>query len=149
MRSKRGHAVGEVTVLIVDDDALVGRGFRRVLERQGYRVTVATSIKQARSFLKMQHFDVALVDKLFPHEEGEASNDGVDFLKEVTTRFPGRVDAAETRFASATELAKAMRRASVAHGEHEQREGGEYDVGWPDWYAAYIVAEQAGTELPS
>jgi hypothetical protein len=39
--------------------------------------------------------------------------------------------------------------ASVAHGEHEQRMGGEYDVNSPDWYAAYMVAEQAGTELPT
>ena len=70
-------------------------------------------------------------------------------LQEVTVRFPGRVDAAETRFGSIAELANAMRRASVAQGEHEQREGGEYDVNWPDWYAAYMVAEQAGTELPT
>ena len=70
-------------------------------------------------------------------------------LQEVTVRFPGRVDAAETRFGSIAELANTMRRASVAHGEHEQREGGEYDVDWPDWYAAYMVAEQAGTELPT
>jgi catechol 2,3-dioxygenase-like lactoylglutathione lyase family enzyme len=70
-------------------------------------------------------------------------------LQEVTVRFPGRVDGAETRFASAADLAGAMRRASVAHGEHEQRQGGEYDVNWPDWYAAYMVAEQAGTELPT
>jgi len=70
-------------------------------------------------------------------------------LQEVTARLPGRVDAAEARFGSTAELATAMRRASVAHGEHEQREGGEYDVNWPDWYAAYMVAEQAGTELPT
>ena len=47
------------------------------------------------------------------------------------------------------DLADAMRRASVAHGEHEARQGGEYDVNWSDWYAAYMVAEQAGTELPT
>jgi hypothetical protein len=41
-----------------------------------------------------------------------------------------------------------MRRASVAHGEHEKRTGGQHDVNWPDWYAAYMVAEQAGKELP-
>ena len=70
-------------------------------------------------------------------------------LQEVTVRFPDRVDAVETRFASIADLAGAMRRASVAHGEHEAREGGEYDVNWPDWYAAYMVAEQAGTEPPS
>jgi len=69
-------------------------------------------------------------------------------LQEVTTRFPGRVDANETAFASVADLASAMRRASVAHGEHEKRTGGRYDENWPDWYAAYMVAEQAGKELP-
>jgi catechol 2,3-dioxygenase-like lactoylglutathione lyase family enzyme len=69
-------------------------------------------------------------------------------LQEITARLPGRIDAAETAFASAADLANAMRRASVAHAEHEKREGGEYDENWPDWYAAYMVAEQAGTELP-
>jgi len=69
-------------------------------------------------------------------------------LQEVTTRFPGRVDANETAFASVADLASAMRRASVAHGEHEKRTGGQHDVNWPDWYAAYMVAEQAGKELP-
>jgi catechol 2,3-dioxygenase-like lactoylglutathione lyase family enzyme len=69
-------------------------------------------------------------------------------LQEITARLPGRIDAAETAFASAADLANAMRRASVAHGEHEKREGGEYDQNWPDWYAAYMVAEQAGAELP-
>jgi len=68
-------------------------------------------------------------------------------LQEVTTRLPGRVDAAETTFASAADLAEAMRRASVAHGEHEKRIGAA-DPDWPDWYAEYMVAEQAGTELP-
>jgi len=70
-------------------------------------------------------------------------------IQEVTTRLPGRVQASETTFATAGDLAEAMRRASVAHGEHEQRAGGQYDVNWPDWYAAYMVAEQAGTELPT
>ncbi len=70
-------------------------------------------------------------------------------LQEVTERAPGRIDRAETVFASIADLAGAMRRASVAHGEHEQREGGQYDVNWPDWYAAYMAAEQAGTELPT
>jgi catechol 2,3-dioxygenase-like lactoylglutathione lyase family enzyme len=69
-------------------------------------------------------------------------------LQEVTTRLPGRVDAAATTFASASDLAGAMRRAAAAHGEHEKRIG-EADANWPDWYADYMVAEQAGVELPS
>jgi catechol 2,3-dioxygenase-like lactoylglutathione lyase family enzyme len=70
-------------------------------------------------------------------------------LQEITTRLPGRIDAAETAFASTADLASALRRAAAAHGEHEKRAGGEYDENWPDWYAAYMVAEQAGTELPT
>ena len=70
-------------------------------------------------------------------------------LQEVTQRLPGRIDAAETAFASTADSANAMRRASVAHGEHEKRMGGEYDENWPDWYAAYMVAEQAGTAPPT
>jgi catechol 2,3-dioxygenase-like lactoylglutathione lyase family enzyme len=68
-------------------------------------------------------------------------------FQEVTTRLPGRVDASETVYASTADLADAMRRASAAHGEHEKRIGAA-DPDWPDWYAAYMVAEQAGTELP-
>ena len=68
-------------------------------------------------------------------------------LQEVTTRFPGRVDPSETRFASARDLADAMRRASAAHGRHEERIGAA-DPNWPDWYAAHMVAEQAGEVLP-
>jgi catechol 2,3-dioxygenase-like lactoylglutathione lyase family enzyme len=69
-------------------------------------------------------------------------------LQEVTTRFPGRVDTNETAFVSVADLASALRRASAAHGEHEKRDGGRHDENWPDWYAQYMVAEQAGKELP-
>jgi catechol 2,3-dioxygenase-like lactoylglutathione lyase family enzyme len=69
-------------------------------------------------------------------------------LQEITTRLPGRIDSNATTFGSAADLAGAMRRASVAHGEHEKRTG-KADANWPEWYAAYMVAEQAGTELPT
>jgi len=69
-------------------------------------------------------------------------------LQEVRVRLPGRVDAGDTTFTSSSELASALRRAAAAHGEHEKRTG-QHDVNWPDWYAEYIVAEQAGKQLPS
>jgi catechol 2,3-dioxygenase-like lactoylglutathione lyase family enzyme len=70
-------------------------------------------------------------------------------VQEVTQRLPGRVDADVTAFTSATDLAAALRRAAAAHGEHEKRTGGQHDANWPDWYAAYMVAEQAGKPLPT
>jgi catechol 2,3-dioxygenase-like lactoylglutathione lyase family enzyme len=74
--------------------------------------------------------------------------DGNGWLfQEITARLPGRIDSAATSYASASDLANAMRRAEAAHGEHEKRIGA-HDANWPDWYASYMVAEQAGTELP-
>ena len=76
--------------------------------------------------------------------------DGNGWLfQEITARLPGRIDPAMTTFASANDLASALRRAAAAHGKHEERTGGQRDENWPDWYAAYMVAEQAGTSLPT
>jgi catechol 2,3-dioxygenase-like lactoylglutathione lyase family enzyme len=72
--------------------------------------------------------------------------DGNGWLfQEVTTRLPGRVDPATTTFASANDLASALRRAAAAHGQHEARTG-QADKSWPDWYAEYMVREQSGKE---
>jgi len=74
--------------------------------------------------------------------------DGNGWLfQEVTNRLPGRIDSTATSFASASDLANAFRRAETAHGEHEKRTG-QRDANWPEWYAAFMVAEQAGTEPP-
>jgi catechol 2,3-dioxygenase-like lactoylglutathione lyase family enzyme len=69
-------------------------------------------------------------------------------LQEVTARLPGRVDGGLTSFTSLAELISALRRAETAHGVYEKRLG-QRDAEWPDWYARYMIAEQAGTPLPS
>ena len=70
--------------------------------------------------------------------------DGNGWLfQEVTTRLPGRIEANGATFASSADLAAALRRAAVAHGEHEKQIG-HHDEGWPDWYADYMVKEQSG-----
>ncbi|HEY6386630.1 MAG TPA: hypothetical protein VIX91_13205 [Candidatus Acidoferrum sp.] len=62
---------------------------------------------------------------------------------------PGRIDAATTSFGSASDLENTLQRAAVAHGEDEKRGGGNRDENWPAWYSEYMVAEQAGTKLPT
>ena len=69
-------------------------------------------------------------------------------LQEITSRLPGRVESNDTTYASPSELASAMRRAEAAHGEHEKRLG-HRDEEWPEWYAEYMVNEQAGKPLPT
>jgi catechol 2,3-dioxygenase-like lactoylglutathione lyase family enzyme len=68
-------------------------------------------------------------------------------VQEVTRRLPGRIDPATTTFATANDLAGAIRRAGAAYGEREKRNG-QRDANWPDWYAAYMAAEQVGAEPP-
>ena len=77
-------------------------------------------------------------------------------VQEVTTRRPGRIDATETTFASADDLENALWRAEAAHVEHQKRPGqsdlldpSSEDETWPAWYASYMVAEQAGPDLPA
>jgi catechol 2,3-dioxygenase-like lactoylglutathione lyase family enzyme len=76
-------------------------------------------------------------------------------VQEVTTRLPGRI-AADTAYASAADLTSALQRAEAAHVEHEASTGRSHllhrsgkDENWPAWYATYMVAEQAGTDLPA
>ena len=77
-------------------------------------------------------------------------------VQEVTTRLPGRMSATETGYVTAADLEGALRRAETAHREHEKRTGkahlfhrSDQDTNWLAWYAAYMVAEQAGTDLPT
>ena len=69
-------------------------------------------------------------------------------LQEVTGRLPGRVYPSATTFGTAGELAGALRRAAGAYSEHEQSIFAA-DAQWPGWCAAYMVAEQAGVEVPA
>ena len=126
---------------------------------------VVTDIEAARAELVGRGVDVS---EVFHRAVGESPQNGRDpegrsygsyatftdpdgnrwLLQEVTVRLPGRVDADSTTFASPTDLAAALRRAAAAHGEHEKRTGG-HDANWPDWYAEYMVREQAGKPLPT
>jgi len=58
------------------------------------------------------------------------------------------VSSGDTVYSSEAELIGALSRAFAAHGEHEKRTG-QHAAGLPHWCARYMVAEQAGRELPS
>jgi catechol 2,3-dioxygenase-like lactoylglutathione lyase family enzyme len=142
----------------------VGIGLTDAAPGSGKSYLVVTDIEAARAELLAQGADVSEVF----HREGSTFVPGPDpnrgtyqsyasfrdpdgntwLLQEITTRFPGRVDPAETAYASTDDLASALRRAAAAHGEHEARTG-QADPEWPAWYADYMVHEQAGDGLPT
>jgi catechol 2,3-dioxygenase-like lactoylglutathione lyase family enzyme len=116
--------------------ALVGRG-----------VDVSDVYHQAEGGWRLNGPDPAW--KSYASFASFSDPDGNQWLvQEVTVRRPGRVEAGNTTFTSASELAAALRRAEAAHGEHEKRTG-QRDAAWADWYSEYIVAEQAGKPLPT
>jgi catechol 2,3-dioxygenase-like lactoylglutathione lyase family enzyme len=132
---------------------------------EGGLYLVVSDIKAAREELMNSGVDVS---EVFHKSPGKDRSGGPDpqqhsyasfvsfsdpdgnawLVQEVTVRLPGRDNSEVTTFSSPAALASALRRAAAAHGEHEKRIG-QQDAGWPDWYADYIVREQAHQPLPS
>jgi catechol 2,3-dioxygenase-like lactoylglutathione lyase family enzyme len=127
------------------------------------RFLIVSDIEAARADLIARGVDVSEVfhrgpqgpapgpDPAFPSYGALATFSDPDgnswLLQQVTKRLPGRVSGDQSTFTSEGDLAAALRRAAAAHGEHEKRTGAA-DANWPDWYAAYIMREQTGQQLP-
>jgi two-component system, OmpR family, phosphate regulon response regulator OmpR len=57
-------------VLLVDDDRRIRQLLSRVLQREGYRVTVAESAEDAGAHIRGLHFDLIILDVMMPGENG-------------------------------------------------------------------------------
>ncbi|BDG07891.1 EAL domain-containing response regulator [Anaeromyxobacter paludicola] len=69
-------------VLLVDDDPLVLRGYRRILEQAGHTVETSLDGAQALALAARRPFDVALTDIAMPHM------DGVELLRRLRALQP-------------------------------------------------------------
>jgi len=140
-----------------------GEGITTAAPGSAEATLVVTDIEAAREVLVGRGIDVSDIwhGPPFPVEARQSGPDpdrasygsffsftdpdgNIWITQEVTTRRPGRIDAGETGYVSAADLQAALRRAEAAH-----RERGGQDEEWATWYASYMVAEQAGTDLPS
>ena len=140
-----------------------GEGITTAAPGSAEATLVVTDIEAAREVLLGRGIDVSdiwhgppfPVEARQPGPDPERASYGSFFsftdpdgniwiTQEVTTRRPGRIDAGETGYVSAADLQAALLRAEAAH-----RERGGQDEDWAAWYASYMVAEQAGTDLPS
>jgi CheY-like chemotaxis protein len=57
-------------ILVVDDDALIGRAIRVWLSQHGYRVSTAVSGAAGLAFLERSTFDLLVVDVFMPNMRG-------------------------------------------------------------------------------
>ena len=57
-------------ILIVDDDLVVLSSCERILESEGYAVSLTSSVKEALKMLEEKKFDILLVDVIMPEYDG-------------------------------------------------------------------------------
>ena len=69
-------------VLVVDDDAVVGKSFNRVLSKKGYLVTTVDNAQEALKQVREQSFDVVFTDIRMP------GMDGVELAEQLKARQP-------------------------------------------------------------
>jgi len=72
----------KLQVLVIDDDAVVGRSFDRVLSDKGYEVSTALSGEEALETLENSNFDVVFTDIKMP------GMDGLEVTERIKERCP-------------------------------------------------------------
>jgi DNA-binding NtrC family response regulator len=72
----------KLQVLVIDDDAVVGRSFDRVLSDKGYEVSTALSGEQAMETLENHNFDVVFTDIKMP------GMDGLEVTERIKAKCP-------------------------------------------------------------
>jgi DNA-binding NtrC family response regulator len=69
-------------ILVVDDDAIVIKSCRRILEAEGFEVTTVPSAEEALEKIKNDDFDLFLVDVKMP------KHDGIFLMREIKKNWP-------------------------------------------------------------
>jgi DNA-binding NtrC family response regulator len=69
-------------VLVIDDDAVVGRSFDRVLSAKGYEVDTAMSGAEALKDIEAHNYDVVFTDIRMP------GMDGLEVAEQIKARCP-------------------------------------------------------------
>jgi DNA-binding response OmpR family regulator len=69
-------------ILVVDDDAIVIKSCRRILETEGFEVVTVPSADEALEKIKYYEFDLLLMDVKMP------KRDGLSLMREVKKNWP-------------------------------------------------------------
>jgi DNA-binding NtrC family response regulator len=69
-------------ILVVDDDAIVIKSCRRILEAEGFEVTAVPGADEALEKIKSSEFDLLLMDVKMP------KHDGIFLMREIKKNWP-------------------------------------------------------------
>jgi len=69
-------------ILVVDDDAIVIKSCRRILEAEGFEVTTVPSADEALQKIQTLDFDILLMDVKMP------KHDGIFLMQEINKNWP-------------------------------------------------------------
>lgn len=90
-------------LLVVDDEQSIREFLRLLFEEQGYRVTAAGSVTEARERINRQDFDLILSDILMP------DGNGLDLLREIRQAQPNTAVIMMTAYTSNKSAIEAMK----------------------------------------
>jgi DNA-binding NtrC family response regulator len=91
----------KLQVLVIDDDAVVGRSFDRVLSEKGYEVSTALSGEEAMDTIRETDFDVVFTDIKMP------GMDGLEVTERIKKRCPWTPVVVITGYGTADNEARA------------------------------------------
>jgi len=91
----------KLQVLVIDDDAVVGRSFDRVLSEKGYEVSTALSGEEALDTIENTEFDVVFTDIKMP------GMDGLEVAERIKARCPWTPVVVITGYGTAENEARA------------------------------------------
>jgi DNA-binding NtrC family response regulator len=71
-----------MNILVVDDDAIVIKSCKRILEAEGFEVSTVPSADKALEVIKNSDFDILLIDVKMP------GRDGMYLMREIKKNWP-------------------------------------------------------------
>ncbi len=95
--------MGEVDILVMDDDPTMIEGLEETLESEGYTVTALMSPAELPRELKKKRFKIALVDLIMPEKNG------IEVVKEISRQSPETKVIIITGFATVESAVDAMK----------------------------------------
>lgn len=100
---ENGSSIGSAKVLVVDDEPDLRTLYELALQREGYQVTAAGSLGQARDVLERQTFDIVITDMRLP------DGSGLNILQKVRKDQRGERCVVITAFGSAENAVESLK----------------------------------------